>query len=318
MIVIKRDGSCEPFLPEKIINAVRLSANRTKQKLTAEQENYILDFVANDLKSRGFNDEVTVDNLHLSVENCLWEISRDLYQEYRSYNNYKRRFNYSFNNILKEAKNVIYNGDKENANKDSCIISTKMTLVSELVGKELYLEYELPKHLAQAHKDMDFYIHDAGHRFYNGMINCCLFDIGNVLKDGFNLNGKAIKEPDSLEKALDLMGDILFVASSQEYGGFTLAELDVVLKRYAEKSYIKLRQELHSHELAMKEIEKIAYKKFKSIQYKIECVNNAGGQTPFVTGTFGTDTSEFGKLISRAILKVRENHMAIFPYNLGA
>ena len=114
------------------------------------------------------------------------------------------------------------------------------------------------------------------------------------------------------------MGDILFVASSQEYGGFTLAELDVVLKRYAEKSYIKLRQELHSHELAMKELEKIAYKKFKSIQYKIECVNNAGGQTPFVTWTFGTDTSEFGKLISRAILKVRENHMAIFPYNLGA
>ena len=35
-------------------------------------------------------------------------------------------------------------------------------------------------------------------------------------------------------------------------------------------------------------------------------------QTPFVTWTFGTDTSEFGKLISRAILKVRENHMAIF------
>ena len=41
-------------------------------------------------------------------------------------------------------------------------------------------------------------------------------------------------------------------------------------------------------------------------------------QTPFVTWTFGEDTSEFGKLISRAILKVRENHMAIFPYILGA
>ena len=218
MRVIKRDGSHEKFMSSKIINAVRLSANRTKQQLTEEQEKFILAFLEEDLQSRGFRDEGSVDNIHLSVENCLWEISRELYQEYRSYNNYKRRFNYSFNNILKEAKNVIYNGDKENANKDSCIISTKMTLVSELVGKELYLEYELPKHLAQAHKDMDFYIHDAGHRFYNGMINCCLFDIGNVLKDGFNLNGKAISESDSLEKALDLMGDILFVASSQQYG----------------------------------------------------------------------------------------------------
>ena len=278
MRVIKRDGSYEKFISSKIINAVRLSANRTKQQLTEEQEKFILAFVEKDLQSRGFRDEVSVDNIHLSVENCLWEISRELYQEYRSYNNYKRRFNYSFNNILKEAKNVIYNGDKENANKDSCIISTKMTLVSELVGKELYLEYELPKHLAQAHKDMDFYIHDAGHRFYNGMINCCLFDIGNVLKDGFNLNGKAISEPDSLEKALDLMGDILFVASSQQYGGFTLPELDKVLKVYAEKTYARLRQQMYPHEMAMNELEKIAYKKFKSIQYKIECVNNAGGQ----------------------------------------
>ena len=277
MLVIKRDGSTEPFISSKIVNAVRLSASRTRQQLTEEQENYIVDFVAKDLKSRGFIDEVSVDNLHLSVENCLWEISRELYQEYRSYNNYKRRFNYSFNNILKDAKNVIYNGDKENANKDSCIISTKMTLVSELVGKELYLEYELPRHLAQAHKNMDFYIHDAGHRFYNGMINCCLFDIGNVLKDGFNLNGKTISEPDSLEKALDLVSDILFVASSQQYGGYTLPKLDNALKPYAEKTYIRLRQEHPSHELAMEELEKIAYKKFKSIQYKIECVNNAGG-----------------------------------------
>jgi ribonucleoside-triphosphate reductase len=278
MRVIKRDGSMEDFKPSKIVGAVRLSANRTKHQLTEKQEDYIIGFVLKDLKSRGFNDKVSVDNIHLSVENCLWEISRELYQEYRSYNNYKRRFNYSFNNILREAKNVIFNGDKENANKDSCIISTKMTLVSELVGKELYLEYELPKHLAQAHKDMDFYIHDAGHRFYNGMINCCLFDIGNVLKDGFNLNGKTISEPDSLEKALDLVSDILFVASSQQYGGFTLPELDKVLKVYAEKTYIRLRKEHPSHELAMKELEEIAYKKFKSIQYKIECVNNAGGQ----------------------------------------
>lgn len=253
-----------------------------------------------------------MDNIHLSVENALWELSKELYQEYRSYNNYKRRFNYSFNNILKDAKNVIYSGDKENANKDSCITSTKMTLVSELVGKELYLEYELPNHLAEAHKNMDFYIHDAGNRFYNA-INCCLFDVANVLEGGFELNGKQINEPDSLEKALDLFSDIIFVASSQQYGGFTTPELDKTFKKYAQKNLDRYLSNGYSYEEAMSQLEHIAYKKFKSIQYKIECVNNAGGQTPFVTWTFGTDTSELGKLISRAILKVRENHMAIFP-----
>ena len=60
--------------------------------------------------------------------------------------------------------------------------------------------------------------------------------------------------------------------------GFTLPELDKVLKVYAEKTYARLRQQMYSHEMAMNELEKIAYKKFKSIQYKIECVNNAGCQ----------------------------------------
>ena len=95
--------------------------------------------------------------------------------------------------------------------------------------------------------------------------------------------------------------------------GFTTPELDKTFKKYAQKNLDRYLSNGYSYEEAMSQLEHIAYKKFKSIQYKIECVNNAGGQTPFVTWTFGTDTSELGKLISRAILKVRENHMAIFP-----
>ena len=45
MRVIKRDGSHEKFISCKIINAGRLSANRTKQQLTEEQEKFILAFV---------------------------------------------------------------------------------------------------------------------------------------------------------------------------------------------------------------------------------------------------------------------------------
>lgn len=169
--VIKRDGAIVNFEPEKIIRAVKLSANRTKKRLSKIEEELIVQGTIKDLKTRGVVDNIRVDDIHLSVENVLWAMDRNLYSEYRSYNNYKRRFNHSFNNILKNAKNIVYEGDKENANKDSCINSTKMTLTSELAGKEMFLEYELPKHLAEAHKNMDFYIHDIGHRFYN-MINC--------------------------------------------------------------------------------------------------------------------------------------------------
>ena len=42
-------------------------------------------------------------------------------------------------------------------------------------------------------------------------------------------------------------------------------------------------------------------------------------QTSFVTWTFGTNTSELGRLITKTILDVRKEYMAIFPYQkIGA
>lgn len=313
MKVIKRDGSIVAFDNEKIIRAVRLSAKRTRKTLSDIEEDIIVRGTINDLATRGFSDEVKVDDIHLSVENVLWTISKELYSEYRSYNNYKKRFNHSFNNILKNAKNIVYDGDKENANKDSCLNSTKMTLTSELAGKEMYLEYELPKHLSDAHKNMDFYIHDTGHRFYN-MINCCLLDVGNIYKDGYYLNGEFIKEPKTIEVALDQLIDVILIASSQQYGGLTIPEIDNLLEPYAQKSLNLLMQKYNGdREKSLNKLYEIMFRCFKRIQFKIKCVINAGGQTSFVTWTFGTNTSELGKLIVKAILDVRKQYMAVFP-----
>lgn len=215
--VIKRNGEIVDFNDEKIIRAVGLSALKIKKTIEDEEYRTIVNKVREDLIKRGFGEEIAVDDIHLSVENTLWNFDRELYKEYRSYNNSKKRFNYSFNNILKSSKNVIYNGDKENANKDSCIVSTKKEIVAGILGSELYLEYELPKHLATAHKNLDIYIHDTRDRYFNS-INCCLFDVSNLYKGGFYLNGKYIKEPKGIETALDLLNDVIMVASSQQYG----------------------------------------------------------------------------------------------------
>ena len=277
MKVIKRDGLVVDFDASKIIRAINLSATRTKKSLTEEENLFIVSEVEKDLGLRGFEGAVKVDDIHLSVENVLWTIDRELYSEYRSYNNYKRRFNHSFNTILKNAKQIVFDGDKENANKDSCLNSTKMTLTSELTGKELFLEYELPKHLAEAHKNMDFYIHDIGHRFYN-MINCCLLDVSNIYKGGYYLNGEFIKEPSDIEVALDQLVDIILVASSQQYGGLTIPEIDNLLEPYAKKTYEKLLNRYSGvEEIALDELYEIMFKCFRRIQFKIKCVINAGG-----------------------------------------
>lgn len=312
MNVLKRDGTVQEFNAEKIIRAVGLSALKVNAKLEPADYTQIAQAVKQDLIKRELASPVAVDDIHLSVENVLWELNRELYKEYRSYNNSKKRFNYSFNNILKEAENVIYNGDKENANKDTCIISTKKEVVAGIVASELYLNYELPKHLATAHKELAMYIHDTRDRYFNS-INCCLFDVANLFKNGFRLNGTYIKEPKGIESALDLLNDVIMCASSQQYGGFTVPLIDEIFAPYAEKTYKQLVSAGKSDEEAIDIIKGIIFRKVKSLQYKVNTVNNANGQTAFVTWTFGLGTDRFAQLITEGILDVRAKYFAIFP-----
>ena len=49
-------------------------------------------------------------------------------------------------------------------------------------------------------------------------------------------------QPKSLDTAFDVMGDIILSAASQQYGGFTVPEVDKLLEPYAERSYQKYLQ----------------------------------------------------------------------------
>ena len=317
MEVIKKDGKIEDFNEEKIVNAVGMSANRIRKKFSPDTNDSIICLTVKDLRARGLiGKPIPVQELHTSVENALRQIDEMVYIEYKNFRNFKKKENEDYQMILKESKNIIYEGDKENANKDSFIISTKRDLTASLVGKVLYLNNEIAPHLAEAHKNLDFYIHDAGDRYYNS-INCCLFDYANVIKGGFTLNGEQIEQPtnpeDAIEKALDLLNDIILVASSQQYGGFSCPELDNGLAPYVKLCWDYLLEQGYTDQEVEKIMSKRLFKKFKSIQFKINCVNNANGQTAFVTWTFGTNTTKYGRAITRAILKVREENMAIFP-----
>lgn len=96
--------------------------------------------------------------------------------------------------------------------------------------------------------------------------------------------------------------------------GLTIPQVDDLLEPYAKKSYdILLSKYLGNEETALEELYEIMFKCFRRIQFKIKCVINAGGQTSFVTWTFGTNTSKLGKLITKTILDVRKEYMAIFP-----
>lgn len=92
----------------------------------------------------------------------------------------------------------------------------------------------------QACRDGYIYVHDMSAR--RDTMNCCLFDVQHVLQGGFEMGNLWYNEPKTLNVAFDVIGDIVLSAASQQYGGFTVPSVDLLLEPYAECSYKMLTE----------------------------------------------------------------------------
>ena len=138
-------------------------------------------------------------------------------KSYRDYRNYKQDFVKMLDEVYKKSQSIMYIGDKENSNTDSALVSTKRSLVFNQLNKELYKKFFLTTEELQACNDGYIYIHDMSAR--RDTMNCCLFDVGNVLKGGFEMGNVWYNEPKTLDTAFDVIGDIVS-ASAKRVGPF--------------------------------------------------------------------------------------------------
>ena len=122
-----------------------------------------------------------------------------------------------------------------------------------------------------------------------------------------------INEPKTLDVAFDVIGDIVLSAASQQYGGFTVPSVDLLLEPYAEKTYKMLTEKYTRMGLDAETVEKEAeadvlndFKQgFQGWEYKFNTVASSRGDYPFITMTMGTGTSRFAKMASITMLDVR-------------
>jgi len=241
MRVVKKDGSLAEFNPQKIISAVEKSANRAMYELTDEDKEKLVQLVREKI---GDKDKVDIADLHIIVENSLDEIDEKTARAYRDYRNYKTEFVKILDNVWKKAKSLEYIGDVSNANTDSTLVATQRSLTFGQLNKEFFQKFFLNQAERDAINDGYIYIHDMKDRL--STFNCCNFDIANVLKGGFECANIYYSEPKTLDVAFDVISDVTMIAAAQEYGGFTLPEVDTVLSYYADKSYQKYRTEYYN------------------------------------------------------------------------
>lgn len=213
--------------------------------------------------------------------------------------------------VYKKSQSIMYIGDKENSNTDSALVSTKRSLIFNQLNKELYQKFFMTTEEIQACRDGYLYVHDMSAR--RDTMNCCLFDVENVLRGGFEMGNLWYNEPKTLDVAFDVIGDIVLSAASQQYGGFTVPSVEKILEPYAEKSYLKYKAkycslgltEARAEEETMKDIARDLEQGVQGWEYKFNSVSSSRGDYPFITMTFGTGTGRFAKMASIAMLEVR-------------
>ena len=309
--VIKKDGTREEYDNKKIINAVKKSATRALVNLTEEDLKQICDFVDNNIV-RMNKQEVSIADMHNLVEGALEHLYPSVAQSYRNYRNYKQDFVHMLDKVYQESQRIMYIGDKENANADSTLVSTKRSLIFNELNKELYKKFFLTVDELQAIRDGYIYIHDMSAR--RDTMNCCLFDVASVLKGGFEMGNLWYNEPKSLDVAFDVIGDIVMAAASQQYGGFTVAEVDKILAPYAEKTFERQNNKYlclglsfeKARDAALADVKKDFEQGFQGWEYKFNTVASSRGDYPFITVTAGLGTGLYEKMATMSMLKIRQ------------
>lgn len=330
MQVIKKDGRIEQFDFNKIKAAVSKSAARVEYNVSDSEWKQI------ELELLGLintKSSVSVVEMHGLVERTLNKLIPEVGQAYSDYRNYKKDYADMMTSVLNSADELNYKIDRSNANTTAALISTQRSLIFTALSKEIYKKLFLSKEELQAIRDGFIYIHDLGSRAQT--YNCCLFDMGKVLCGGFEWEHIGYNEPKDVRTAGNLISDITLNCAAQQYGGFTIPEVDSILAPYARKTYNKYMREYKeivydnfgsydydtAHKYSIKRLTRDIEQVFQGFEHTFNTVASSRGDYPFVTMTGGCEEDEFGQLIWKTALQVRSKGQgkpghrrpAIFP-----
>ncbi|WP_395755199.1 anaerobic ribonucleoside-triphosphate reductase [Edwardsiella ictaluri] len=325
-IVIKRDGCQVPFNEQRIKEAV-LRAAQAADVNDADYCATVARVVAMQMADR---ERVDINDIQHAVENQLMagnykQLAR-AYIEYRHDRDVAReqrgRLNQDIRGLIEQSNSALLN---ENANKDSKVIPTQRDLLAGIVAKHYAKQHLLPRDVVQAHERGEIHYHDLDYSPFFPMFNCMLIDLKGMLTNGFKMGNAEIERPKSISTATAVTAQIIAQVASHIYGGTTINRIDEVLAPFVSASFTKHRQIAEQWDIpdvegyAHARTEKECYDAFQSLEYEVNTLHTANGQTLFVTFGFGLGTSWESRMIQQSILKNRiaglgkNRKTAVFP-----
>ncbi|WP_027307377.1 anaerobic ribonucleoside-triphosphate reductase [Caloramator sp. ALD01] len=300
----KRDGRIVNFSKEKISRAIFMAAREVGGSDFAMADS-IADKVINYMASVLPQDEIpTVEFVQDCVEKVLIEDGHaKTAKAYILYRAKRTRYREAKTELMDIVREILVETSRENANIGNSP-SAKMLQIASAASKQYYLSNVIPAHIAKAHVNCDIHIHDLD--FYGKTLNCLQIDLTKLLLNGFNTGYGYIRPPKRISSATAQAAIILQSNQNDMYGGQSFPHFD---KSMAE--VIRNLKEKPSYEEIFQAMEALIYN-LNSMH------SRAGAQVPFSSINLGTDTTEEGRLVIRAVLEVFDKGLGkgespIFP-----
>ena len=233
------------------------------------------------------------------------------YIEYRHDRDSQRekrgRLNQEIRGLVEQTNSALLN---ENANKDSKVIPTQRDLLAGIVAKHYARQHLLPHDVVMAHERGMIHYHDLDYSPFFPMFNCMLIDLKGMLTRGFKMGNAEIEPPKSISTATAVTAQII----ARSPAIFTAAPPSTASMKCWRRSSAKASKASQNRRrvadpgcrrLCPRPYRKECYDAFQSLEYEVNTLHTANGQTPFVTFGFGLGTSWESRLIQQSILRNR-------------
>lgn len=312
--VIKRDGSKKPFTEEMIERAIFLAASDAGEKNPEIIAASIKGIVTLKIKESEVK-VIQINEIQTHVENELMRSFPKTARHYIEYRHTRDVAREKESILMSEVSGLVGQTNKElmneNANKDGKVIATQRDLLAGIVAKHYAKNHILPKDIVLAHDNGEIHYHDLDYSPFFPMFNCMIVDLKEMLTKGFKMGNADIDTPKSIQTSTAVTAQIIAQVASNTYGGTTLNRLDETLAPYVTESYKKnvaLAKEWDipdADNFAISRTEKEVHDAFQSLEYELNTLHSANGQTPFISISYGLGTSWECRLIQKAIMNNR-------------
>lgn len=336
MQVVKRNGRVVDFDRQKIVNAI--SKANAEVVDTDRVSDATIDYIADSIVTFATNsrDPVHIEDIQDKIEGLLMREGPEVakcYIRYRYKHKLARdRYQELMNSVLEKLR--ASNVQNQNANIDEKSFGGRVGEASDVVMKQLALDYYMSDLARSNHLNNEIYTHDLN-SYPVGNHNCLTIPFDDLLAKGFKTRQTDIRPANSINTAMQLVAVIFQAQSLQQFGGVSASHLDWIMVPYVRKSFWKhfkdglyyiqgepIPDNKHfdpntpidspiykvadaAYVYAMDMTERETYQAVEGLYHNLNSLQSrSGNQLPFSSINYGSCTLPEGRMVIKALLDV--------------